>query len=845
MCSNLFTSMKNDIKTEIRNETIDSPMVRIDALDENYVEPLREFFALNGCQVFINSSPRAQVTYHIIVGDLVFVKYILDNHKITSQNAMNVVWEANEDDVKRLHSTYAKFALIDPKPLTAEVLEKLCNYFFTGSHKIINLQTLPKHENFSVADSNTAEKTPKQRELTNKKTIDIHDDTQRIEKAISREFTQHTTNERTKKEKTNPVGDTKKRKIGIYIFLTLFAVFLPALMYSVSLGVMLGIVYWQSLCITKPTTSCIKEPHVLIKTWASNARRVLPYVQVPMTFINTHSIADENIITTLEKMSATLSSAVEIEKLATDFSQSFLTTDLSKEDSTATVVQIEKIKTQIFSLHTNLDLSYRLIEKIMEHPPFPLSVFSIQTKTQKGMDVLQIVRSRLQTAEQLLLLYPYIAGYKQPLRLLFLFQNSTELRPTGGFIGSVMEVIIADGTVTSMEVQDVYAIDGQLKGHVDPPDPIRTILAQEHWYLRDSNWDPNFEESAQKAVWFYEKETGKTVDGVIAVNSSLIIQILTFLGSIQLPDTNDVITADNFYEKSIHYTQTDFFPGSTQKKDFLGSLVKTIMTSVVDNKAISGIQAFSILDAALKSRNIQMYFIDPEAEQLSKQFVWAGSIPSKTYCFDSSTPCIFDYNAIIESNLGVNKANYYIKREDTRDITMDASGKVTETIKRTLVNTSNNQVGSGVYKNYMRLYLPAQAHITNFTIDNVSVPAKPTKKSATLVFPYGELDTTHADFSIIAVAFSIEPSQKTTIALQYEYTNTGTNDSNLFDMHVFGQKQSGIDAVPTIIRIQYPSVWKLDMTEKSTGITLANEGYLEYNSTMLEDSDIHVRFIKE
>ena len=844
MCSNSCTSMKNDIKTEIRNETIDSPMVRIDALDENYVEPLREFFALNGCQVFINSSPRAQVTYHIIVGDLVFVKYILDNHKITSQNAMSVVWDTNEDDTKNLRTTYSKLALIDPKPITADILEKLCNYFFTGSQKFIDLQMLPKHESVrTIHTQEVSEKTPKQRERISSNANDTNQDTERIKKAISNEFTHHTTKSETKKQNRTPIRISKNRKIGIYIFLTVFAIFLPAIMYCISLGVMLGIVYWQSVCITKPTASCNTNPKISMGVWANNARRVLPYIQVPLSYINQNTIADENIITALEKMSATLSTTVEIETIATDFSQSFFATDLSKDDTTATVVQIEKIKTQIFSLHTNLDMSYRLVEKIMEHPPFPLSVSSIQTKTQKGMDVLQTVRSRLQTAEQLLLLYPYIAGYKQPLRLLFLFQNSTELRPTGGFIGSVMEVIIEDGGVSSMEVQDVYAIDGQLKGHVDPPDPIRTILKTEHWYLRDSNWDPNFEESAKKAMWFYEKETGKTVHGVIAINSSLIIQILTFLGSIQLPDTKDVITADNFYEKSIHSTQTDFFPGSTQKKDFLGSLVKTIMTSVVDRKAISGIQAFSIVDSALKNRNIQMFFTDPEAEQLSKQFVWAGSIPSKAYCFDS--PCIFDYNVIIESNLGVNKANYYIKRQDSRDITIDASGKVTETIKRTLINTSNNQVGSGVYKNYMRFYLPTQAHITNFTIDNVSVPAKPTKKNAAIVFPYGELDTTRADFSIIAVAFSLDPSQKTTIAIQYEYTNMEADDSTLFDMHVFGQKQAGIDEVPTIIRIRYPQFWKLDTKEKSMGITLANEGYLEYNSTMLEDSDIHIRFIKE
>ena len=64
----------------------------------------------------------------------------------------------------------------------------------------------------------------------------------------------------------------------------------------------------------------------------------------------------------------------------------------------------------------------------------------------------------------------------------------------------------------------MYALDGQLKGHVDPPAPMRDLLGQEHWYLRDSNWDPDFKESAARAAWFYEKEGGVPVDGVIAIN---------------------------------------------------------------------------------------------------------------------------------------------------------------------------------------------------------------------------------------------------------------------------------------------------------------------------------------
>ncbi len=837
--------MKTDNKTEIHNETIASPVVRIDALDENFIEPLREFFALNGCEVFVNSSPSSYATYHLIVGDLQFVKYILDNHKITGQKSMNIIWDTNENAVLEFHSHHSKFALIDPKQITSEVLAKLCNFFFTSSQKILDLQQSPKQGQTRLEEkTQTTEKTPKLREQEKTVAPNMERDTQRIAHTIAQTFSPQG-----KKEK--PISKTpvalkgKKRKVtGIVLGTLACTCMLPLCLYALSVIAMLIIIYRQSVCITKPNLPCIREPSRSIQSWSTHARRMLPYARIPFHLIHQDTIINDDSITTLEKISATLASAGDIEVLATDFSRSFFTTDLSKADATTTVVQVEKLKTQFFSLHTNLDMSYRLMEHSMENPTFPLSIPYVKHKIEKGIEMLQVIRTRLQTAERLLLLYPYIAGFKEPLHLLVLFQNSTELRPTGGFIGSLMEVSIEDGVVSSMEVQDVYTVDGQLRGHVDPPTPIRDLLSQEHWYLRDSNWDPNFEESAKRAMWFYEKESGKTVQGVIAINSSLIIQILHMLGSIQMPDTNDVITADNFYEKSISYTQTDFFPGSTQKKDFLGSLVKTVMASFLGNKKISGMQAFGIIDEALRNRTIQMYFVHPEAQQLSKQFAWAGSIPSKTYCKDETIRCIFDYNTIIESNLGVNKANYYIRREDTRDITVDAEGKLTETITRTIHNTSDNQAGSGIYKNYMRFYVPVQAHITSFTIDNVSVPAKPTGKKA-LILPYGELDTTPTGFSVVAVASALAPSHSTTVSMQYEYTTKETDVSKQLNLYIYGQKQSGIDLVPTIVRVRYPAVWKLQNMGESAGVTLANEGYLEYNSTMSADSDIHIRFIKE
>ncbi|MFH0750191.1 MAG: DUF4012 domain-containing protein [Candidatus Gottesmanbacteria bacterium] len=830
--------MKNNDTTAIHNEMASFPTVRIDALDELFIQPLREFFAINGCKVYINSSPSAQCTYHLVVGDITFVKTILGTQTIFSQKTMAVIWDIYEEDVVIPNGSHIKVALIDPKTISGDLLGALCNFFFTGTQKIKNFQTTtPTRIKQPTSTKQINEERPKQREPQAEHRMNEKRDTQRIAQTISQEFQSDTQSKH-----------HQKKWVFISIGCICISLTLPLIVYLGSLTLLTASLYTQSMCMKK-TEMCTFKTNIYTRQWVRTARGAFSIIQLPLRLTKQSDIIakNETIISTLEKMTAVLASSAEINLVASNFITSFLTTDLSKQDTVSAVVQIEQMKTQLFSLHTNLDLSYRMLEQIIKDPPFLLSIPLFTSRLEQGMITLKRVRTNMQTAERLLLLYPYISGYKQPLTLLVLLQNNTELRPTGGFIGSIMHITIEDGAITDMRVEDVYTVDGQLKGHVDPPIPIRDLLTQEHWYLRDSNWNPDFTESAEKAMWFYEKETGSTVNGVIALNASLIVKFLKLTGPVKLLDGGDEIREDNFYAKSLQYTQTDFFPGSTQKKDFLGNLMKTLMATIFQNKKISGVQLFETMDQALRERDVQMYFTDHEAQQLAEQFEWAGKLPTKQLCEPVlNAVCLFQFYGVIEANLGVNKANYYIERNDTRDITIDASGRVRETVTRVIKNTANDQPGGGIYKNYMRFYLPKSAHITAFTINSVSVPAKATGKNALIVLPYGELDTTtHALTTIVASAFDVLPQQEVAISVTYEYLNRDIAIEHDIRMIVFSQKQSGVTTVPTLIRVHYPYAWRTKGDGQTNTITVANNGYLEYNSTMLQDSSIQIHFLKD
>ena len=53
--------------------------------------------------------------------------------------------------------------------------------------------------------------------------------------------------------------------------------------------------------------------------------------------------------------------------------------------------------------------------------------------------------------------------------------------------------------------------------------PIRKYLHQPHWFLRDSNFNPDFEQNTQTAEYFLEKELGmKDFDGTFGVTTTAV-----------------------------------------------------------------------------------------------------------------------------------------------------------------------------------------------------------------------------------------------------------------------------------------------------------------------------------
>ena len=298
-------------------------------------------------------------------------------------------------------------------------------------------------------------------------------------------------------------------------------------------------------------------------------------------------------------------------------------------------------------------------------------------------------------------------------KYLLLFQNNMELRPTGGFIGSVGFLHLTEGRLQNLELLDVYSIDGQQKGHVEPPEPIRKYFNQPNWFLRDSNFDPDFAVSAQQSQWFLDKIMGRKFDGVIGLNFFLVQDLLSVLGPLTLPDfNNEVVTADNLFIKAQLYINTEFFAGSSQKKDFLNSLSDAIFKKLAGEK-VAYLKILSLLPKSLMEKNLLFYFNDINLQKEIEGYGWAGRVYD-IRCLNVSENCLADYLFINESNFGVNKANFFITKSVLLAKKINTNGQLVTDLTIKYNNQSQKAIlQGGQYTNYLRLFLPKNSVLLN------------------------------------------------------------------------------------------------------------------------------------
>ncbi|OGN02532.1 MAG: hypothetical protein A2655_02315 [Candidatus Yanofskybacteria bacterium RIFCSPHIGHO2_01_FULL_43_42] len=207
-------------------------------------------------------------------------------------------------------------------------------------------------------------------------------------------------------------------------------------------------------------------------------------------------------------------------------------------------------------------------------------------------------------------------------KYLILFQNNSELRPTGGFPGTYAVVTFKDGRLAGFLVDDVYNLDGQLKENIIPPKPLQHITP--NWGMRDANWFIDFSVSAQKTMEFFNKEAGYDIDGVITMSPRMISDILKVVGPIEMPEYGFSINDENFL--STIQAEVEYGDNREQPKKVVLDMAPKLLERINSSDPGKWLDIFSVFISGLDKKDVLMYFKDLNLEQFVADKGFGGLI---------------------------------------------------------------------------------------------------------------------------------------------------------------------------------------------------------------------------
>lgn len=337
-----------------------------------------------------------------------------------------------------------------------------------------------------------------------------------------------------------------------------------------------------------------------------------------------------------------------------------------------------------------------------------------------------------------------LLGVGQPANYLILAMDRSELRPGGGFQGNYGILTLEGGKQSAsnpVSLNDVYTLDQayfqKTHGSADihdcrglnldnPPQyywwwPYRMYGGEDpcpfNWGLRDSSLSPDFPFNARTAMQIAEDSglvpNNHKLQGAIAFTPELIAELLqpSVFGPLTLPQWNTTVNTDNL-EYTIHQFQLGGAGGAKDapRKQFTHDLSQALVAELKGAHGEKLKAVLNVVEKALKNKELQLYFADPNAELILRQLGLASEVNRGGG----------DGFFVVDTNFGGNKANAYVREDQTDYVQLLPNGGALHHLRIAVTYKMDGPVFDGLeaqkdYIELQRTYLPGDATILGYT----------------------------------------------------------------------------------------------------------------------------------
>jgi hypothetical protein len=404
----------------------------------------------------------------------------------------------------------------------------------------------------------------------------------------------------------------------------------------------------------------------------------------------------------------------------------------------------------------------------------------------------------LQRGRALLTLEKYL--FSKEHRILVVSQDTAELKPTGGFMGSFGIVSVGPKGIKLERYADVYTLP-EPAVRVTPPPGAR--MSGDSFTFRDANWWIDFPTSAKAMLAFWDTYGQAPVDGIIALDVVAVRDLLEVTGPVRVASFEETFTAGNLLDRLLYLVEVKSGGGS-RKKDVLVALAEEVERRLLDSGPSDLGRAALVLARSADAKHVQFYFTDSDAQQAAGEVGWSGSIAAP----EGTTDLLAVSNAMTRPG----KVNIAMRKSIAYEVVLQADGSAATTLVLDYTNTASIRfvVSSPVFRDYLRVYRP-QGTVLGAGSAQPSVALTMTVDT--------ELPTVAGEFSLER-GQSIEVTIGTSVPLAWREgappsvprvlaAPRASSDASVSHYRLFIVRQADLEDVPTVVSVSPPPGWRI------------------------------------
>lgn len=407
----------------------------------------------------------------------------------------------------------------------------------------------------------------------------------------------------------------------------------------------------------------------------------------------------------------------------------------------------------------------------------------INNAIQPVNDNLPLLKQIVDKAIPAMEVLPSVAGYPNEKTYLFLLENNSELRPTGGFIGTYGILKVQNADIVNFETNNIYNLDSRVENSifVEKPAPMQQYLNKNSWLMRDCNWSPDYPVTAKKCEEFYHLENGpeQNLDGVIAVTPEFIKDLITLTGPITVE--GDEFTSENFIQKLQYMTEIGYRAeglSDADRKDVIGKMSSILMSRMLDLPKEKWPELWTVFVKNVDEKQILLNLDDEKLQTYVQDLNWDGRIKDSEYTGR-------DFVMIIDANLAALKTDRVMER----NIDYSVSKEGDDYVANLQIKYKNNGVFDDFttrYRSYTRIFVPQGSELissSGFLTNDRYLGGDPT---TALVTQDEEFNKT-----VFEGFISIEPKSEEIISLKYKLPTEIKDLINNKKYLLYFEKQAG------------------------------------------------------